>query len=166
MHEEDILKQCLLLSKEAYGQELERQKAIGVKADYLMKFYTLLLAVLNLSLPLIIKYAGLENSYMWKVFYGLAMTSILLGIVSALLIQRPRKVVLFPGGTTALKEVQKSEKPAGSEEWIYKNILLLDKRTLSIERGNRDAVKWTVVSYVMFVLSIILMGFFFYSVIW
>ena len=80
MREVDILKQCLQISREAYEQELERQKAIGVKADYLMKFYTLLIAILNLSLPLIIQYTQIQNLrhgdifiyWQWEVcFWGL-----------------------------------------------------------------------------------------------
>ena len=165
MREVDILKHCLQISREAYEQELERQKAIGVKADYLMKFYTLLIAILNLSLPLIIQYTQIQNLKAWRYFYILAMGSLLLGIIFTLMIQMPRKVSLSQVGTAVLKEVKEAEDDICQEIWIYKNILRLDKRTFSIEKVNNAAVKWVKKSYIIFTISIVMMGIFFFSVI-
>lgn len=164
MREADVLEQCLRISKEAYEQEISRQKTIVSKADYLMKFHTLLVAILNLSLPLIVKYAELENLGDWRIFYGFAMACLLLGIIFTLLIQKPRKITMSQLGTTVLKEVQKTGKDICAEEWVYKSILLLDKRTLSVEKANNGSVKWIIASYIAFIVSILLMGIFFYSV--
>lgn len=167
MSQTEILRQCLEIGKEAYTQELSRQKTIINKAEYLMKFHTLLIAILNLSLPLIIKYVELKNSALWRVFYILTMACLLMGIIFTLLIQRPRKIAMFQTGTSVLKEVQKKGDLAYTEdEWLYKKLLLSDRMTLSLERANNFSVRWIVMAYVFFVLSIILMGAFFAYVIW
>lgn len=167
MSQTEILRQCLEIGKEAYTQELSRQKTIINKEEYLMKFHTLLIAILNLSLPLIIKYVELKNSALWRVFYILTMACLLMGIIFTLLIQRPRKIAMFQTGTSVLKEVQKKGDLAYTEdEWLYKKLLLSDRMTLSLERANNFSVRWIVMAYVFFVLSIILMGAFFAYVIW
>ena len=130
-----------------------------------MKFYTLLIAILNLSLPLIIQYTQIQNLKAWRYFYILAMGSLLLGIIFTLMIQMPRKVSLSQVGTAVLKEVKEAEDDICQEIWIYKNILRLDKRTFSIEKVNNAAVKWVKKSYIIFTISIVMMGIFFFSVI-
>ena len=68
-------------------------------------------------------------------------------------------------GTAVLKEVKEAEDDICQEIWIYKNILRLDKRTFSIEKVNNAAVKWVKKSYIIFTISIVMMGIFFFSVI-
>lgn len=166
MQESDILKKCLELGEMAYDQEVNRQKAIGSKADYLMKYHTLLIAILNLSLPLILNYADLKDTGAWRLFYLLTMGCLLSGIIFTLMIQKPRKVSMFQTGTMVMKEMQKRGKMINSEEWIYNNILQIDKATYLLEKSNNAAIKWIIASYAGFILSILLMGIFFYSVIW
>ncbi len=167
MSQAEILGQCLEIGKEAYAQEVNRQKTIINKAEYLMKFHTLLIAILNLSLPLIIKYVELKSSDQWRWFYILTMACLLLGIIFTLFIQVPRKIVMPQTGVAVLKEVQKKGNLTYTDdEWLYKKVLLFDRMTQSLDKSNNSSVKWTIAAYVSFVLSIILMGIFFAYVIW
>lgn len=166
MQDIEIMQQCMEVGQEAYEQELRRQKAIVDKAEYLMKYHTLLIAILNLSLPLIIKYVDMKKSRSWLIFYVLAMAVLLLGIIFTLTIQKPRKLQLFPTTAGLLQEVQKNkEKYRSEEDWIYRKILLWNRVTVSLDEANELSVKWIKAAYVFFVLAIFLMGIFFSNII-
>ena len=66
MRQKEILKECLEIGKISYEQELSRKKAITDKSEYLMKYHTLLIAILNLSLPLIIQNTDISILRKWQ----------------------------------------------------------------------------------------------------
>jgi hypothetical protein len=166
MQQSDILKECLEIGKISYDQELSRKKAITDKSEYLMKYHTLLIAILNLSLPLIIENANISILQEWQCIYVAAMAVILLGIISTLLIQRPWKIAMFPTGADELKRAKSHKgKTQEEDEWIYYKILLYSKATVSIEKVNKASIKWLIGAYVLFVCSVFLTGTFFYCVI-
>lgn len=166
MQQSDILKECLEIGKISYDQELSRKKAITDKSEYLMKYHTLLIAILNLSLPLIIENTNISILQEWQCLYVAAMVVILLGIIATLLIQRPWKIAMFPTGADELQRAKVyKEKMQEEDEWTYYKILLYSKATASIEKVNNASIKWLIGAYVLFVFSVFLTGTFFYCVI-
>lgn len=166
MQQSDILKECLEIGKISYEQEISRKKAITDKSEYLMKYHTLLIAILNFSLPLIIQKNDISILQKWQCLYVAAMAAMLLGIIATLLIQRPWKIAMFPTGADELQRTKTNkEKTREQDEWIYYKVLLYSKATVSIEKVNNTSVKWLIGAYVLFVLSVFLVGAFFYCVI-
>lgn len=167
MRQREVLKECLEIGKISYEQELSRKKAITDKSEYLMKYHTLLIAILNLSLPLIIQNTDISILCEWQCLYVAAMAAMLLGIIATLLIQRPWVIAMFPTGAAELQRVKSTykEKQQEQDEWTYHEVLLYSKATASIEKVNNASVKWLIGAYVLFVLSVFLVGAFFYCVI-
>lgn len=166
MQDIEIMQQCLEVGQEAYRQEVKRQDTIVTKAEYLMKYHTLLIAILNLSLPLLLKYAELKSSVSWMIFYVLTMLMLLSGIIFTLFIQQPKKIKLFPTSASLLKKIQKdAESYQTEEDWIYKKILFYEQSTVTLENANNSSIKWIKKAYIVFVLSIVMLGFFFGNII-
>lgn len=166
MQDVELMQHCLEIGQEAYNQEKSRQAVIVQKAEYLMKYHTLLVAILNLSLPLILRYVRIENSTWWIVFYIVTMAVLLSGIICTLFIQFPKKLLLFPTSASVLKRVKANREQYDTQEaWIYKKILMWEKVTVSLEEANDSAVQWIKRAYIAFSLSILGLGFFFGSII-
>lgn len=160
MELKSFLEQCLIVSETAYKQELERQREIGVKLDYLFKWLTIFVAIGNIGVPLIAKYAidSVLSGVFWILYGGLSfcLVGALLLIIS---IQFPRKQLFFPRGTDICEKAKKDNRLFDKEEdWNYQQILYWDNITRSMEQKNNRAICMIKIIDVMFAVAMILLS--------
>lgn len=160
MELKSFLEQCLIVSETAYKQELERQKDIGIKLDYLFKWLTIFVAIGNIGVPLIAKYAeaSVLSGVFWILYGGLSFC-----LVGALLliifIQFPRKQLYFPMGTDICAKVKNNNRLFDKEEdWNYQQILYWDNMTRSLEQKNNKAICMIRIIDIMFIVAMILLS--------
>ncbi|MDE6386775.1 MAG: hypothetical protein K2L82_03075 [Lachnospiraceae bacterium] len=162
MEEEELkaLKYCLQFSKKAYEQETERQRHAMGKADYLLKYLTLLMTAFNITISVVSKMSSVH--IVGVVFWGLYMPMLLsgiLGIISTLMIQKPRKIMRFPSGKEELLKVQRNPSEYDTEcKRIYQEILRVDKICDRLKENNDKAMKWIMTGYICMVVMIVAFG--------
>lgn len=160
MEELDALKYCLQFSEKAYEQETERQRHAMNKADYLLKYLTLLMAAFNITISVVSKMNSLHIAGV--VFWGLyvpMLVSGILGIISTLMIQKPRKIRRFPLGKEELLKIQDNPSKYDTDcKRIYQEILRIDKISDRLKENNDKAVKWIMTGYMCMVVMIVVFG--------
>lgn len=155
----NFLTECLKISEIAYKQETERQNAVGAKLEYLFKWLTAFIAIGNIGVPLISKYAnaGLFSWAFW-ILYSLISICLVAALILIIFVQFPRKQKYFPLGTDILKKVEDDKGSfAYKEDLCYQQILYWDNITNSLKQKNDKAVMIIKIISILFVLVIILL---------
>lgn len=158
--EKEALDYCLRFSRRAYDQELERQKSVMSKAEYLLKYLTLLSAAINIVVSVISKMSAndITGTVFW-ILYILMLCAGAFGIISTLLVQRPRKIKQFSLGSEELVRIrEKPDKYSTQCGRIYQEILWCDIVTKRMRENNNRALKWIVAAYVCVVVMVISFG--------
>lgn len=162
MEELNALKYCLQFSEKAYEQETERQRQAAGKADYLLKYLTLLMTAFNITISVVSKMSNIH--IVGIVFWGLyvpMLVSGILGIISTLMIQKPRKTRCFPLGKEELLKVQNNPSEYDTEcKRVYQEILRIDKISDRLKENNNKAMKWIMAGYICMVVMIVVFGVF------
>lgn len=162
MEELNALKYCLQFAKRAYEQEAERQRHASDKADYLLKYLTLMTTAFSITISVVSKMSSVH--IVGAVFWGLYIPMLgagVIGIVSTLMIQTPRKIRQFPLGKEELLRVQKDSSKFDTEyKRIYQEILWTDKITVRLRKNNNAAMIWIMVAYIGLVVMTIIFGVF------
>lgn len=169
MGDQEVLKHCLQFAKKAYEQETERQRITISKAEYLFKYLTLLATAFNIAIPIISKVNNVNTSeYVFCGLYFLMLASGVVGVLSTLMIQRPRKIKQFSLGVDELKKVKKEPNKYDSDcKRIYQEILWSDTITKRMRNNNDKTLKWIIVAYVSMGVMIVTFGVFItYIVCW
>lgn len=158
--EREALNYCLRFSQKAYDQEVERQKNVMNKAEYLLKYLTLLSAAINIVVSVVSKMSAIDTS--GTVFWGLYILMLAagaFGIISTLMVQRPRRIKQFSLGTEELVRIKKDPAKYGTEyARIYQEILWSDTVTERMRKNNSQALKWIVAAYICVVIMVISFG--------
>ncbi len=160
VEEKEAMDYCLRFSRRAYDQELERQKNVANKAEYLLKYLTLLSAAINIVVSVVSKMIAIDTTEMafWGL-YILMLAAGVVGIVSTLLIQRPRKIKQFALGTEELGRIQSDPTKYSTEcGRVYQEILWSDIITKRMRENNNRALKWIVLAYVCVVIMVVSFG--------
>lgn len=162
MEDLKALQYCLQSAKQAHEQETERQRITVNKAEYLFKYLTLLATVFNIAVPVISKMNNVnptEHIFRW-LYFGMLASGVI-GILSTLMIQRPRKIKQFSLGTEELKKVQANPEKYNTEcKLIYQEILWSDTITKRMRKNNNKTLKWIITAYVGLGIMIISFGLF------
>lgn len=162
MEEENALKYCLQFAQRAYDQEMERQRYAASKADYLLKYLTLLMTAFNITVSVVSKMSNVRIAGI--IFWGLYIPMLVagvVGIVSTLMIQKPRKIRVFPLGKEELLKVQNDSLQYDTDcKRIYQEILLTDKITVSLRENNNTAMIWIMSAYISLAVMTIIFGVF------
>lgn len=169
MGDQEVLNYCLQFAKKAYEQETERQRITISKAEYLFKYLTLLATAFNIAIPVISKVNNVNTSeYVFCGLYFLMLASGVVGVLSTLMIQRPRKIKQFSLGVDELKKVKKEPNKYDSDcKRIYQEILWSDTITKRMRHNNDKTLKWIIVAYVSLGVMIVTFGVFItYIVCW
>lgn len=169
MEDQKVLSYCLLFAKKAYEQETERQRITISKAEYLFKYLTLLATAFNIAISVISKINNVNTSeYAFRGLYFLMLASGVLGVLSTLMIQRPRKIKQFSLGVDELKKVKNEPGKYDSDcKRIYQEILWSDTITKRMRENNDKALKWIIMAYVSLGVMIVTFGVFItYIVCW
>lgn len=118
------------ISKDAYEQEWQRMKILIQRADYMIRWLTLFVAIFNIAVPLIAKETNLDYSdCIFVSLYIFIMVFLVGSILPVIIINFPQKTKMFPTGETVLKEMQSTNKLNQSEEELkYNSILYRDVR--------------------------------------
>lgn len=167
MELKSFLGECLKVSETAYKQELERQKDIGAKLDYLFKWLTIFVAIGNIGVPLIAKYADatVMSGVFW-ILYGFLSVCLVGALLLIIGVQFPRKQVYFPMGTDICKKVKRDNQLyAHEEDWYYQKILYWDNITHSLAQKNNKAIYMIRIIDMLFIAAIILLSVLFFYMI-
>lgn len=160
MEELKIFEYCMQIGEKACEQELERQKIIAAKADYLFKYLTLLATAFSIAVPVIAKMQNVSTSApLFTILYLLLVVTGIFGIFSTLMIQKPRKIRQFPLATDELKKIQ--AEPVNYDrdcKQIYRKILYTDKITQTLRENNDKTMNWIFAAYSSLGVMIVLSG--------
>lgn len=158
--EKEALDYCLRFSGRAYDQELERQKSVMGKAEYLLKYLTLLSAAINIVVSVVSKTGAIDTT--GAVFWGLYILMLAaggVGIISTLLVQRPRRIKQFSLGSEELARIKDNQDKYGTQcGRIYQEILWSDIVTKRMRENNSRALKWIVTAYICVVVMVLAFG--------
>lgn len=166
MELKSFLRECLDVSETAYKQELDRQKDIGTKLDYLFKWLTVFVAIGNIGVPLIAKYTDetVISGVFW-VLYGVLSVCLVGSLLLIIGVQFPREQVYFPLGTDICEKVKGDHQLFNKEEdWYYQKILYRDNMTRSLEQKNNKAISMIRIIDIMFVAAMILLSVLFFYI--
>lgn len=146
------MQHCLQMAKDSYQQEKERSKRISDKADYLIKYITILSGILTLCIKIFEN--SLETLNEQKYYnYVMVIMVVLFVITIALLlsVMRPVKVILLPTGTMYLKAIQ-NDNSNFNEMWkyIYYETVQYSKATARLEKINKINVILIMIAYISF----------------
>lgn len=166
MELKSFLRECLDVSETAYKQEVERQKDIGTKLDYLFKWLTVFVAIGNIGVPLIAKYTDetVISGVFW-LLYGILSLCLVGALLLIIGVQFPRKQVYFPLGTDICKKAKGNDQLFNQEEdWYYQKILYWDNMTRSLDQKNNKAINMIRIIDVMFIVAMILLSVLFFYI--
>lgn len=154
------LKYCLEIGKEAYAQENTRTETLKMRTENIVKYSTVFVAIANLVVSLVDKGAlGVSVSLPVKALYIGLMAAIIVCIILALIAQRPVLTEMFPDGVWMLEEVRSHQDEYQYEnERIYELVLRYAGRTRTMKKNNDISFKLVTASYVLYILSIILLA--------
>lgn len=162
MEDHEVLNYCLQFAKKAYEQETERLRITISKAEYLFKYLTLLATAFNIAIPVISKINNVNTSeYVFRGLYFFMLASGVVGVLSTLMIQRPRKIKQFSLGVDELKKAKNEPNKYDSDcKRIYQEILWSDTITKRMRENNDKTLKWIIVAYVSLGVMIVTFGVF------
>ena len=85
------------ISKDAYEQEWQRMKILIQRADYMIRWLTLFVAIFNIAVPLIAKETNLDYSdCIFVSLYIFIMVFLVGSILPVIIINFPQKTKMFP----------------------------------------------------------------------
>lgn len=157
--ETEQLNYCLKIAIEAYRQENARSENIKMRAENLVKYSTIFVAIANLVVSLMNKGAlGINVTVGSKIIYICLMITIILCIVLALFSQRPVLTEMFPDGVWMFEEIRShQDKYKYENERIYELLLRYTSSKRTIKESNDTSIRFIIVSYILYILSIILL---------
>lgn len=145
----------LELVKISYEQELERLKRINQKADNLTKYISIYLVMLNLVIPLIVNKNIVLTFSPW-LCYLLAVIPAVLSFIIAVIIQAFDRITLFPMGYSLENDIIDNPQEYDSALKLEsKQIALYDDAITEIEKNNDLKIRYIIVGYVLYTVSII-----------
>lgn len=159
---------CQQMSDEAYEQELNRERIIGVKTEYLFKWLTLLTAIFNIAVPIIATETSVDfEGSVFVILYALMMVFLLGAMVMVAAINFPRKVKRNPSGSEWMKRIQNHpEKYETENDFIYQNILCKDVIIEKMKKNNNRSVIFITIANCLLIAALVCMSIFLGYVIW
>lgn len=160
------LKNVFSIVEETYKQEQERLKALNQKADNLTKYVSIFLVLLNIILPMVVKYTSIDLIFALCAYIFVCIPSIL-SLIFAVKEQKLSKMCRFPTGHKLLKMTK--DKVGTDVEWLKFKIAQYDQAIDVLEENNDNKVKdikrgyncyiFAVVMLTIFTLIIIMVGY-------
>lgn len=164
----DLMEFCKQMSDTAYEQELNREKVIGTKTEYLFKWLTLLVAIFNIAIPIIAKETSVDySSVVFVVLYVLMMVCLAGAMALVVFINFPRKMKKYPSGTEWMKRIKSHpDKFKNENDFVYQSILCKDVVVEKLKKSNNKAVFCMAIANVLVLVALIFMAIFFGYIIW
>lgn len=153
-----ILKNVLTIAEEAYQQEQERMKSLNQKADNLTRYVSIFLVLLNIILPLVVKYTQIKFILALLAYIFVCVPSII-SLICAVKEQRLSKMCRFPDGHSLI-EVASEENLNSNVEWLKYKISQYDLAIKILEENNDEKVKDIKRGYGNYILSVIMLTLF------
>lgn len=161
----DLIEFGLNVSEKAYSQEQEREKIIKEKLDYLFKWITFFITVINIAISFMMKQSVID--FQQKIFvgmYAVLMVVLILAMLVIVCLQFPRKIKTYPLGTDILKQIQSKPQEYGDgKAKNYKEILYKDAMTKQLRKSNDRALKGIVFANAMLIVAVICLALFLYG---
>lgn len=148
------------MSERAYNQEINREKTIITKTDYLFKWLTIIIAIFNIIIPIVVSSTGLNiHDDIFVRLYISIMIVLLLAIVLTIIISLPKKIKRYPMGSEFLKEINKNpDKYKDVISTKYYNILYIDTMVINYRKKNNQEIFLIFIVDLLLVVSFILMA--------
>lgn len=164
----EIIKYCQKISDQAYEQEKERENKINCKADYLFKWLTLFVGIFNIAVPIIVKEAEINYRDFWFIVLYIFLMVLVVGAMLVIVILNfPKKVKIYPGGSDILKKIQKSANEDADDFWgAYQNILYKDVLTKQLSKNNNYALVCVTIANILLLMALVCMAIFFGYITW
>lgn len=157
INENELMQYAVEIAKISYQQELDRNKKISTKTDYLIKYITILSGFLSLILKIIEEQLEtLIETTFFRMILVISICMLIITIGLLLSVMRPKKVSFFPTGAEFL-EVLKENNNDFDEQWKlkYYEVLQYSKATNKLEKANKIDTIIVTVSYIAFILAIL-----------
>ena len=158
--EVEQLKYCLEIGKEACKQEESRTESIKMRAENIVKYSTIFVAVANLVISLVnqgaLETADIQVSV--KMLYIGLMLAMIICIILAFIAQKPTRTEMFPDVAWMLEEIlSQRENYEYENQRIYDMLLRYTSRTITMKKSNDSSLILVTASYVLYILSVILL---------
>lgn len=158
-----IMDYALQIGEEAYQQELERTRVLRMRADYLFKWLSLFIAILNIVVPILVKEIKVDyRNFIFIILYLAVMFCLLVAMLIILTLNYPVEIKRLPTGTEILKLTDKFTADSDIETGLlYEQILLQTCITEQISNNNDEAVKRIKTANIMIMAAVTIMVVFF-----
>ena len=145
------------VSSEAYKQQVEREKTIRTKSEYLIKWITIFISVFNIAIPIIVKEIDFDyRNVFFVILYSVLMGGLIVAMLCLLLLDYPQKVKCHPLGHEILKNDKFRFSQENSDfEIIYNNILIQDSITKRLSQNNDNAVRNLKIANLSIIVAIV-----------
>lgn len=159
---------CNSTTDRLYEQEINRQKTLITKTELLFKWVTLIMTVLNITIPLIVKETTVDvKDLRFIILYILLMFSFLAIITLIVLINFPVKYKRNKSGVEWIDYVSNhSDKIKCENDLTYQLIISKEIVVKRLIHNNDRGFKFMLAAHVMLGACIILMTIFYVYVIW
>lgn len=151
------LKNVLSLVEETYKQEQERLKALNQKADNLTRYVSIFLVLLNIIVPMVVKYTNINFKFAFCAYIFVCFPSIL-SLVFAVKEQKLSKICRFPTGHKLLDMTK--DKVNTDDDWLKFKIAQYDKAIDVLEENNDSKVSDIRKGYNCYIFAIIMLTIF------
>ena len=158
----DLMKFSLTISEKAYLQEVDREKVIKEKVDYLFKWITFFITVINIAITIMIKQSSIDFSEKkYVLWYTLLMVCLIVSMIDIVLLQFPGKLKTYPLGSDILKHVQENPEEYSTDlVQVYKEILYRDVMTNQLKKRNNHILYGIIIADVLIIISVLLLAVF------
>lgn len=157
-----ILERILKISKTSYEQEVDREKQLLTKSDYLIKYISVIFGFINIFLPLIFKYEVI-NLYILIIMYVITTIPLIITLYYSIKSQSLKKAVFFPTGKSMLEKLKtEMNNYCRDDKLINKEILYYSNSTEELQKSNdkrSNILKRAYTNYFVSIMVIALMIF-------
>lgn len=143
--------------EETYKQEQERMKALNQKADNLTKYVSIFLVLLNIIVPMVVKYTNINFKFAFCAYIFVCIPSIL-SLIFAVKEQKLSEMCRFPTGHKLLDMTK--GKANTDVEWLKFKIAQYDKAIEVLEQNNDTKVNDIKMGYNCYIFSVIMLTIF------
>lgn len=162
-----LMEYCKEYSAKRLEQEVRREEILRVRTDYIFKWLTLLVAIFNIAIPIIVKETNINTQTAFFI-KGYIVVTILVVFAMALIIyiQLPKKIKVFPKASDILKKIQNEPEKYESEVSCEYQKLLTDDAIINTMSNINDrcAKILCVTNFLLFLIVVGMTLFFSYII--
>lgn len=159
---------CNNATDKLYEQEMNRQKTLITKTELLFKWVTLIITILNITIPLIVKETTIDvKNIIFVILYILLMAIFIAIIILIILINFPVKYKRNLSGADWIEYVKNhTDKIKCENDLMYYVIVSKENVVKSLIKNNNRGFKCMLAAHILLSVCIVLMAVFYANIIW